>query len=83
MLELMRTEFKGKVAGLMADLTNMPQILIDFLIEEAGENPNDAIAFLNKTAKQLSKFEDKDKDKGENPISLQIRGTSPIWPVRI
>ncbi len=70
MLELMRTEFEGEVAGLMADLTNMPQILIDFLIKEAGENPNDAIAFLNKTADQLSKFEDKGKDEGENHNTL-------------
>ncbi len=70
MLELMRTEFKGKVAGLTADLTNMPQILIDFLIKEAGENPKDAIAFLNKTAKQLSKFKDEGKDEGETPNAL-------------
>ncbi len=68
MLELMRTEFEGKVAGLTADLTNMPRILIDFLIEEAGENPNNA--FLNKIAEQLSKFKDKGKDKGENPNAL-------------
>jgi hypothetical protein len=70
MLELMRAEFEGEVAGLTADPTNMPQILIDFLIKEAGENPNNAIAFLNKTAKQLSKFEDKGKVKGKNPNAL-------------
>jgi hypothetical protein len=33
MLELMTTEFEGKVAGLMVDLTNMPQILIDFSLK--------------------------------------------------
>ena len=70
MLELMRTEFEGKVAGLMADLTNMPQILIDFLIKEAEENPKDTIAFLNKTTKQLSKFKDEGEDEGENPNAL-------------
>jgi hypothetical protein len=70
MLDLMRTEFKDKVAGLTADPTNMPRILIDFLIKEAGENPNNAIAFLHKTAKQLSKFKDKNKDEGENPNAL-------------
>jgi hypothetical protein len=70
MLELMRTEFEGKVARLMADLTNMPWILIDFLINEAGENPKDAIAFLNKTAKHLSKFKDEGKNEGENLNAL-------------
>jgi hypothetical protein len=92
MLELMRTEFEGKVARLTADLTNMPQILIDFLIKEAGENPNNAIAFLNKTAEQLRKFEDKCKDEGENPnalppdpgdesnIASKTQGTLPSTP---
>jgi hypothetical protein len=80
MLDLMRTEFEGKMAGMTADLTNMPQILIDFLIEEAGENPNDAIAILNKTAEYLSKFEDEGKDEGETQtLSLQIQGTSQIY----
>ncbi len=70
MLDLMRTEFEGEVARLTADPTNMPQILIYFLIEEAGENPNNAIAFLHKTAEQLSNFEDKGKDEGFNPNAL-------------
>jgi hypothetical protein len=47
MLKQMKTEFKGEVAGLMADSSNVPQTLIDFLIKEAGEDPHDPIAFLN------------------------------------
>jgi hypothetical protein len=92
MLELMRTEFEGEVAGLTADLTNMPQILINFLIKEAGKNSKDAMAFLNKTAKQLSKFKEKGKDKEENPnplppdpgdesnIACKTQGTLPSAP---
>jgi hypothetical protein len=93
MLDLLRTEFEGEVAGLTADLANMPQILIDFLIKEAVENPSNAIAFLNKTAKHLSKFEDKGKDEGENPsalppdpgdesnIATKTKGTLPSAPL--
>jgi hypothetical protein len=66
MLELMTTEFKREVAGLTADSSNVPQTLIDFLIEEA---------FLNQTANQLSKFDeesnadnDKDGDPNAHPL---------------
>jgi hypothetical protein len=65
MLKLMKTEFKGEVAGLMADSSNVPQTLIDFLIEEAGKDPHDAIAFLNQTANQLSQF-DEESNAGDN-----------------
>jgi hypothetical protein len=47
MLKLMKTEFKGEVAGLTADSSNLPQTLIDFLLKVAGEDPHGKIAFLN------------------------------------
>ncbi len=65
MLKLMKTEFKGEVAGLTADSSNIPHTLIDFLIEEAGKDPHDAIAFLNQTADQLSQF-DEESNAGDN-----------------
>jgi hypothetical protein len=65
MLELMKTEFEGEVAGLTADSSNVPQTLKDFLIKEAGEDPHDAIAFLNQAANQLSQF-DKEYNAGDN-----------------
>ncbi len=37
MLELMKTEFKGEVAGLTADSSNVPQTLIDFLIKRQAK----------------------------------------------
>jgi hypothetical protein len=64
-LELMKTEFKGEVAGLTADSSNTPQTLIDFLIKEAGKDPHDAIAFLNQTANQLSQFNE-ESNAGDN-----------------
>ncbi len=74
MLDLMKTEFDGEVAGLMADSSNVPQTLIDFLIKDAGKDPHNAIAFLNQTTNQLGKFDeesnagnDKEGDPNAHP----------------
>ncbi len=95
MLKLMNTEFEGEVARLTADSSNEPQTLIDFLIEEAGEDPHDAIAFLNQTANQLSKLDeesnagnDKEGDPNAHPPNLgdkhskasKTQGTLPRAP---
>ncbi len=50
MLEMLRTKFKGELAGLQADLTTYPLCLINFLIKEAGEDLKDTIAFLDLTS---------------------------------
>ncbi len=65
MLEMIRMEFEGELLGLKANLTHFSQNLIDFLIEESGENPNDAIAFLDQTSADISQYKEqnnKDKD---------------------
>jgi hypothetical protein len=54
LLDMTRTEFEGELAGVQADLTTYSQVLIDFLIEEAGEDPRDAIMFLEMTLAQIS-----------------------------
>jgi hypothetical protein len=54
MLEMIRTEFEGELLGLKADLTHFSPNLINFLIEESGENPNDAITFLDQTSADIS-----------------------------
>jgi hypothetical protein len=46
LLDMMRTKFKGELAGVQADLTTYSQVLINFLIKEAGKDPRDAIVFL-------------------------------------
>jgi hypothetical protein len=48
MLDLMKNEFEGEIAGLQADTTNIPQQLVDFLIEEVGKDLHNAINFINK-----------------------------------
>ncbi len=67
MLEMLRTKFEGELAGLQADLTNYPQRLIDILIEEAGEDLKDMIAFLDLTSDQISQYkEDDPEEKDDN-----------------
>jgi hypothetical protein len=77
MLEMIKTEFEGELLGLKANLTHFTQNLINFLIKESGENPNDAIAFLDQTSADISQYkelnnEDKDIHKAiaENQDAL-------------
>ena len=60
MLELMKNEFKGELPGFHADLTNIPQQLIDYLIKEAGKDANNAIEFINKVTDQLEEYDNKE-----------------------
>ncbi len=62
MLEMMRTEFEGELLGLKADLTHFPKLLINFLIEESGENPNDAIYFLDQTLADIAQFKEQNNE---------------------
>ncbi len=67
MLETLRTKFEGELVGLQADLTKYPQCLINFLIEAAGADLTDAIAFLDLTSDQISQYkEDDPKEKDDN-----------------
>jgi len=56
LLDMMRTEFEGELVGVQADLTTYSQVLTDFLIEEAGKDPRDMIAFLEMTLAQISQY---------------------------
>ncbi len=60
MLDLMKNEFKGEIAGLQADTTNIPQQLVDLLIEEVGKDLHDAINFINNTVDQLEKYKEEE-----------------------
>ncbi len=91
MLEMMRTEFDGELLGLKADLTHFSQHLINFLIEESGENPKDAIAFLNQISADISQYEEDttgktrshiDISKSQN-LHLLTRGMNKLKPVRL
>jgi hypothetical protein len=62
MLEMMRTEFEGELLGLKADLTHFPKLLVDVLIEESRENPNDAIGFLDQTLVDITQLEEQNNE---------------------
>jgi hypothetical protein len=63
--------------GVQANLTAYSQVLVDFLIEEAGKDPRDVIAFLKMTLAQISQYEeenpkemDANKDFNKDPNAL-------------
>jgi hypothetical protein len=61
------------LAGLKADLTNYPHRLIDFLIEEAGEESADAIMFLDLTLTHLTQYKEAvAKEKDDNKESNDL-----------
>ncbi len=78
MLEMIRTEFEGELLGLKADLTHFSQNLINFLIKESGENPNDAIAFLDQTSADISQYEEQNnKDKDIHKVIAENQDALP------
>jgi hypothetical protein len=86
MLKLMKNEFKGELAGFHADLTNIPQQLIDYLIKEAGEGTNNAINFIHKITDQLEEYNNKESAEdhlGDPNLSLLTREKSKEKPVRL
>ncbi len=72
MLDLMKNEFEWEIAGLQADMSNIPQQLVDFLLEEVGKDPRDAINFIDKIADQLKEYEEEEsaKDHQGDPDAL-------------
>jgi hypothetical protein len=65
MLEMIRTEFEGELLGMKADLTHFSQNLINLLIKESGEDPNDMIALLDQNSADISQYKEQyneDKD---------------------
>jgi hypothetical protein len=57
-LNLIKVELEGDEAGVDLDFSKNDAQLIDFLIEEAGENIDECIAYINNVIKKLNKFEE-------------------------
>ncbi len=62
---LIKNEFEGEIAGLQVDTTNIPQHLVNFLIEEVGKDLHDAINFIDKTVDQLEEY-NKEENAGDH-----------------
>jgi hypothetical protein len=63
LLDLIKGELERYLAGVQPDFKKIPAQLINLMIEEAREDPEDAIAYINNVAKQNGQYdEDSDKD---------------------
>jgi hypothetical protein len=70
-LDLIKVKLEGDEAGVDPDFSKIDAQLIDFLIEEAGENIDECIAYINNVIKKLNKFkEGKDMEVDEVPTNV-------------
>jgi hypothetical protein len=78
MLEMIWTEFEGELLGMKADLTHFSQNLINLLIEESGEVPNDMNALLNQTSADISQYKEQhNKDKDIHKVIAEDQDALP------
>jgi hypothetical protein len=72
MLNLMKNKFEGEIADLQADTTNIPQQLVNFLIEKVGKDLCYAINFINKITDQLEEYKEEvsARDQQGDPDAL-------------
>jgi hypothetical protein len=56
-LDILKEELEGQLAGVPAEFKDLPEQLIHFMYAEAGEDPNNAIAFIAQISHQISQFE--------------------------
>ncbi len=57
-LNLIKVELEGDEVGVDPDFSEIDAQLIDFLIEEAGENIDECIAYIDNVIKKLNKFKE-------------------------
>jgi hypothetical protein len=70
-LNLIKVELKGDEAGVDPDFSKINAQLIDFLIEEAGENIDECIAYIDNVIEKLDKFEEgKDTEADAAPPNV-------------
>ncbi len=53
-LDIIKDELAGQLAGVPAEFRDLPEQLINFMCEEAGEDPHDAFKFITHVSHQLS-----------------------------
>ncbi len=64
-LDLIKTKLKGDEAGVEPDFSQIEGQLIDFPIEEAGEDTNKCINFINSVIAKLDNYEEKEDTEME------------------
>jgi hypothetical protein len=56
-VDILKEELEGQLATVLAEFKDLPEQLIHFMYAEAGEDPNNAIAFIAQISHQISQFE--------------------------
>ncbi len=70
-LDLIKIKLEGDEAGVDPDFSKIDAQLIDFLIEVAGENIDECIAYINNVIKKLKKIEEgKDMEANAAPPNV-------------
>ncbi len=70
-LNLIKVKLEGDEAGVDPDFSEIDAQIIDFLIEEAGENIDECIAYIDNVIKKLNKFEEgKDTEADAAPPNV-------------
>jgi hypothetical protein len=70
-LDLIKVKLEGNEVGVDPDFSKIDTQLIDFLIEEAGENIDECIAYINNVIEKLNKFkEGKDMEADAAPPNV-------------
>jgi hypothetical protein len=76
-LDLIKVKLEGDEAGVDPDYSKINAQLIDFLIEEAGENIDECIAYIKNVIKKFNKFkEGKDMEADTAPPNVGERHTN-------
>ena len=64
-LDLIKTKLEGDEAGVEPDFSKTNAQLLDFLIEEAGEDTDKCITFINSVITKLDKYKEKEETEME------------------
>jgi hypothetical protein len=62
-LDILKDKLAGQLAGVSAEFRDLPEQPINFMYEEAGEDPYDAIKFITHVSHQLSQFDDEEGEE--------------------
>ncbi len=69
-LDILKDKLEGQIAGVLAEFRDLPEQLINFMYEEAGEDPHNVIKFITHVSHQLSQI---DNGEGEEDIKSHVK----------
>jgi hypothetical protein len=76
-LEIIKEELQGQIAGVPMEFRDLPEQLINFMYEEAGEDPNDAITFITQIHAEIGKYDDDEEEEASESHVKAIQYDEP------